>query len=757
MTLKLSLLGAFQATIAETSWQTFPSQKAQALFVYLTMEHEKRHSRLALSRLFWPEADDGDARNSLRVSLHRLRKTLDSYAPQLSQHIFYGNRQTIYATIDPDYIQVDALTFEANLKAIAKHPHPSLADCPTCLAQLDQTLKLYRGDFLAGQLVGMNHAFDEWILTQRERLHEQAVHGFTQLLDIMARQHKIKEVVALAQRQLVLEPWHEAAHRHLMRSFAYAGRRAEALAQYELCQEILRTEFDIEPAAETQQLYRQILHEREATHAPSNEAGSVRETAVSPTLLPKKPTFAYTPHNLPEPLTSFVGRQAEQQQLCGLFAQSECRLVTLIGEGGIGKTTLALAAARDMLPNFPDGVWLVSLEGLLAGDEVETQEELLLSIGDVLGLDLSSERPLSPQITRHLQNKKSLLILDNFEALAAGAVVLNRLLQQLPHLHCLCTSREPLRLRAEWLLPLPGLTVPPYGSRHHNRAEKMVTYASCQLFAARARQTEPSFTLNDQNADHVATICRLLGGSPLGIELAASWVRQRTLPSIIGAMRHSIDFLCSQRRDLPARQRSLRAVFAGSWELLSTDEQEVVAALSVFRGSFSPSAAQGVAEATPLTLKILHEKSILHLEAERYHLSALWRQYATEQLERLGNKHAMEAKHGRYWLAWLTDLSPSFKVTNDQTAVPHLHTILNDLEQAWHWAQAEGELTPLTAVLPTIVCLYMLAGQQETINGRLRQAITKWQHHPSLAARKFVAGLRQVREEQARKATAKTA
>lgn len=729
MTLHLSLMGAFQTRIGNQIWQTFPSQKAQALLVYLAMEHKAYHSRLSLSRLFWPDADENDARNCLRVSLYRLRRAIDKQSPHLSQTLLHVDRHTIYAIVKPDCIQVDALTFQNSLDAVANHPHSSLANCSTCLQRLDETLQNYHGDFLAGQLSGITHAFDEWILTQRERLHEQALHGYTQLLDVMARQHKVEKVITLAQRQLMLEPWHEAAHRHLMRSFAYAGRRAEALAQYAVCKDILRTEFDIAPAAQTERLYAQILQD------------SKEQTAVStpppPSALPQKPTFTYTPHNLPEPLTPLVGRHAERQQLRTLLTQPNHRLVTIIGAGGIGKTTLAHAVAREQLSNFPGGVWHVSLEGLQAGNRHETAAEILLSIATTLGIEVKAKRPFLPQIISKLQNKTCLLVCDNFEPLVSGSAVLNNLLQRLPQLRILCTSREPLYLQAEWLLPLRGLAVPPYGS---NKGNTVTTYASSQLFALRARQYEPTFAITEQNAAHVATICRLLHGSPLGIELAASWVHQRTLTNIIGAMRHSLDFLCSQRRDLPARQRTLRMVFDGSWALLTSDEQRIVAALSIFRGHFSPTAALKVAEATVLQLKTLHEKSILQLENGLYYLSDLWRQYAAERLDQLSNRQVVKTKHGRYMLHWLTNVATA---SSSNKAIPQLHALLDDIDQAWHWAQTQEELEALTAVLPALIHFYTLADQQATINGRLHHAIAKWQHHPSSAAQQFVAQLQQ--------------
>ena len=328
--------------------------------------------------------------------------------------------------------------------------------------------------------------------------------------------------------------------------------------------------------------------------------------------------------NLPSPTTSFVGRTEELSNISALLAAPDCRLLTLLGPGGIGKTRLALQAAEDQVPCFSHGVYFVSLA------PVASVELLPLAVAGALQLSFYSRKDLRTQLIHALCEKRMLLLMDGFEHLLTGSDLLTDVLQAAPGVKFLVTSRERLNVQEEWLLMLTGLRVPNGGD-----PEPLEDYSAVQLFGQRARQMQPSFQLSD-NAEAVTTICQRVEGMPLGLELAACWLRAMSCRQIAAHM-GSLDFLTSPLRNVPERHHSLRAVFEQSWRLLSEDERAVLTRLSVFRGGFDLPAAEQVAGATPLLLASLVDRALIRLNhSERYDIHELLRQFAAEKLEQAG-------------------------------------------------------------------------------------------------------------------------
>ncbi len=279
------------------------------------------------------------------------------------------------------------------------------------------------------------------------------------------------------------------------------------------------------------------------------------------------------PNNLPMQLTSFVGRADEIAQAVQLL--TEHRLVTLTGPGGSGKTRLALAVAREVLPRFEDGVFFVDLAPLSDHAQVPSVIAQALAIREQKG------RPLIDTLVDGLAATDVLLVLDNFEHVLSGAWIADRLLKAAPKLQILVTSRAPLRLYGEQELPVPPLALPDLSDAD----EPMVLsrYEAIALFTERARAASPGFVLSDDNARLVADMCARLDGLPLAIELAASRIKVLTPQAILSRL-GGLDLLTATTRNLPPRQRTLRATVTWSYSLLEEPEQRLFARLSVFRG-----------------------------------------------------------------------------------------------------------------------------------------------------------------------------
>ncbi|RIK35939.1 MAG: hypothetical protein DCC55_28815 [Chloroflexi bacterium] len=396
------------------------------------------------------------------------------------------------------------------------------------------------------------------------------------------------------------------------------------------------------------------------------------------------------------PLTPMVGRQVELAEVQQLLRNPECRLLTLVGLGGVGKTRLALEAATTLQDDFADGVFFVPLAG------VSAPQFVLPAIGNTLGLSFSMPADPKREIIGYLQDKALLLVLDNLEHLLSpvpasnqagdseqdGAELLAALLTQTRRVKLLITSRIPLGLYGEWLFELQGLSTPELAN---DFSALTVTHAernsAVAMFLQVARRVQNSFALTRDNLPAVVRICRLVEGLPLGIELAAAWVRTLSCNEIADEIERTVDFLSVTRRDSLGRHHSLRAVFDYSWKLLANEEQEAISRLSVFRGGFTRQAAGQVAGASLPVLSALVAKSLLRRgEADRYDLHPLIRQFAAEKLAELGEAETTGQRHLVYCLALAEAAEPHLAGAGQVEWMDQLAHEHDNLRGALRWA-----------------------------------------------------------------------
>lgn len=398
--------------------------------------------------------------------------------------------------------------------------------------------------------------------------------------------------------------------------------------------------------------------------------------------------------SLPKPPTPLVGREIEIARIVEILSGPECRLLTLAGPGGIGKTRLAIAAAETLGRALAGGACFVPLAAVTA------PESIWPAIASALGLHLRGADDSKTQLTGFLQPRCLLLVLDNLEHLLAGASIIAELLQVAPGVRVLATSRERLGLSGEWVFDVHGLGVPPRAPgdcvalpANWEQAGAVV------LFLQAARRAKPAYTLAGTDYRAVAEICQMVEGSPLGIELAAAWVSMLSCTEIADEIARSFDFLTSPARDVPPRQRSLRAAFDHSWHLLPADEREILQALSVFRGGFTRQGAEEVAGATLHSLAALMAKSlVLRADAGRYDLHEVVRQYSAEKLVASGRASTIRGRHWQYFahLAQAADtarngpehmrLVEELEREHDNLLSALAYLMEHDLEEAWRMA-----------------------------------------------------------------------
>ena len=396
--------------------------------------------------------------------------------------------------------------------------------------QLEAAIDLYHGDFLEGVSVADSPACEEWIVLCRERYQRLMMEALHRLVEGYERQGRYERALGLAWRELELEPWWEEAHRQLIRLLALSGRRSEALAQYAKCRRVLAEELGVAPSPETTGLYEQI-----------------RDQAPAGRLLSAQ--FRRGPaHNLPLTVGPFVGREAEMAQIRAYLEDPACRLLTLVGAGGMGKTRLALEAVSDWISRLRedelDSATLVSLAPL------QTVEAIVPAIAQAIGLQLSPAREPGEQLLDALARKRRLLILDSFEHLPDGAGFVAEILRATASVKILVTSRARLALHGETCLPVSGIAFPE-GTPADGRPAR--SFAAVDLFLQAAHRVRPGFQPDEADLDGISRICRLVQGMPLGILLAAAWLGVLAPAEIAAEIGRNLDFLRADWPDVPER------------------------------------------------------------------------------------------------------------------------------------------------------------------------------------------------------------
>jgi DNA-binding SARP family transcriptional activator/predicted ATPase len=720
--LELNLLGSPEVWLDGQAVQGFRSAKARALLYYLAATG-RAQPRSVLAGLFWGSVAENHARRSLTMTLSNLR--------QLMGHYLDISREAV--ALDPGSpYWLDVAVFEAGVQGHT-------------IDGLKQAIDLYRGDFLEGFYLHDAPEFEQWMLIERTRLREQVLQALHRLADHLAAQHDLPQASETIRRLLALEPWREEAHLDLMLLLARNGQRSAALAQYETCRQLLAEELGVEPGSETTAIYEQIrdgtlswAEGKQASEKVAEQESKVGQ--ISSTLDRSAMAGLQLGHNLPSQPTPFVGREQELAHIIRRLTDKDCRLLTLIGPGGIGKTRLAMQVAHTFIRSnlaedfFEHGIYFVPLA------TVNSIAGLVLVIAEATNLSFYGDVSPKQQLLDHLRKKQMLLVLDNLEHLlssvhssaegkdaseteSSGAIgLIADILTAAPQVKILVTSREALNLQEAWFHPVEGMSFPAgerqasiaHESEMGSNAAVLERYDAIQLFVQCAARVRVDFSLAAERAA-VVRICQLVEGMPLAIELAAAWLKVLPVEAIAAEIERGLDILTTRHQNIPERHRSMRVVLEQSWQLLTAREREVFKRLSVFRGGFTHAAANAVAEASLVDLATFVDKSLLQVApTRRYHIHELLRQYAAEWLAEYPEDVAkIYERHCSHYMDFLHQRFRSFMGGQQRQAIAAIAAEYDNVWAAWRWALKTLKLTELQKSANSLQAFYQFQSRYQ--------------------------------------------
>ncbi len=615
----------------------------------------------ALIDASWGERPPANPANALQLRVSKLRRALQ--AAGVPDGVVITRRPGYVADIDPD--RVDAHRFA---RLVAEARRIGDRDIPTALRLYEQALALWRGPALP------EFSSQAWAVPEATRLTELRISALEERIDLELAAGRHADLVSELEALVAAHPLRERLHGYLMRALYRSGRQADALAAYRRMRQLLDDELGIEPSPELSDLERAILRHDPALAAPAPQAAARSSPA------------------LPARLTSFVGRTRELEHVRGLVG--EHRLVTLTGPGGVGKTSLAMEAAR-AANAFPDGVWLARLAG------TTDESRVLTVVGEAVGMPPGPGGAAADRLVGHLRHRSALIVLDNCEHLAdACARLAQDLLESCPQLRLLATSREPLGTPGEAHLAITPMDVPPDDAA----PAELPAYDAVRLFLDRAATARPEFRLDGDTAAPVLRICRQLDGIPLAIELAAARVTTLPVAELADRLRDRFTVLTAGPRTADRRQQTLRAAVDWSHRLLSDPEKVLFRRLAVFRGGWTLAAAEEVCAGGGLSradvfdvLAHLVDRSLVvadHGEGPRFHMLETLRQYAAERLDAAGEAAAVAAAHARRYTAEAEHGEPLLRGPDQGRLLRWLRTEGDNIDAALGWCRTNAVTDP---------------------------------------------------------------
>ncbi len=637
----IRLLGRLEVVSSSQETVRIPSRTALSLLAYLSLNRAREASNDELQGLFWPESDGDKQAQNLRRSIADLRKVLERDLPLGAVIVTRKG----YVSLNQDRVATDVERF----LDLTRHSEEDQT-------RLAEAVGLYAGPLLAP-------LSNDWMKGHRMELEERFGQTVDRLCGLLIEQGSVKEAINIGRAAVVAAPSREDVHIALIQAYRLAGMSVEALRQFEELERILDETWGETPSARA----------REALEAAFAENQ------------PRK-------HNLPEQLTSFIGREKEIEEVCELL--SKTRLLTLTGSGGCGKTRLSLQVASRVLDQYRDGVWFVEFAPLADPGLVPN------TVAAALGLSEQPSKSIEQTLLDYLKAKRLLLVLDNCEhLLLACSQVAEAVLRHCPSVVILANSREGLAIGGELVYRVPSLSLP--NPREQQTPESLAQCESVQLFVERATHVQRAFAVTDQNAAALASICQRLDGIPLAIELAAARLRSLSVEEINAKLDQRFRLLTGGSRTALPRQQTLRSLIDWSYDLLNEAEKALLCRLAVFAGGWTLESAEQVCsggvvlegEVLDLLTSLCDKNLVVADEddgATRYRMLETVRQYARDRLLEGSDGERWRDRHQTYFLDLAEEAEPHLTGPDQRAWLERLEAEHDNLRAALEWSSAAG-------------------------------------------------------------------
>lgn len=698
---RFGLLGPMEITVQGRPME-LPGVAERALMVQLLLAPGRTIPATMLVDRLWSESSlPVDPMNALQIRVSKVRRALKAVGvPDVVTREGVGYR----ANVEPS--SVDAVDFVVRIRD-ARSRAATDADgySDAHIQAYDEALALWRGDPLS------DFASEQWATVEAARFTELRLAALTERAQIALALGRHLEVVADLEPLVAHDPTLESLAGLLMIALYRSGRQADALEVFGRTRDMLDESLGLEPSVSLRSLHERVLRQ-------DASLGAQPEMAPAPMVMPAQRRRAEelpaaAPTNLPTVVRPLIGRDSQLDSLTELIRG--VRLLSLIGPGGAGKTSLALATVVRTSTDFPDGAFGVRLASVGDPDQVP------LAVADALGVPLdgaAADRDVRERLITFLVRRRLLLLVDNCEHVVdAAAGLIDEILGRCPDVTILATSREALAVPDEVQVTVGPLDTPPEGTV----AGQVLDYPAAQLFVERARAVRPGTVFDADALDAVGSISRSLDGIPLALELAAARVATMSPVEISDRLGHRFSLLTSGVRTAEARQQTLRATVDWSYTLLTGREQCVFNRLSVFQGGWTLTAAEAVVgdETMPAgevldTIGRLVERSMVVVEpgaTTRYRMFETLRQYAAEQLEATGEAEFLAARHATYFRDFTLEAEPALRGHGQRETLRRLREEQPNIRAAITWWERPGGDTDSALVMAGALGLFWHLGR----------------------------------------------
>lgn len=666
--LQIYCFGGLKVVLGGKEIISFNTDKARALLIYLANEPGRPFQRSQLAGLLWSDQSETQALHSLRQTLSLLRKSIND-----------SDAINPFLIVDRDRVEfnaqasfwIDVLAFKQELKTAYQYHKNQTSYAGLDIRALMRAVNLFAGPFLDRFNLNCSVLFDEWLILIQEETNNLAVEALSYLVEYYQKRDELINAIQISKQILQINPWDESAHYRLMNLMAMDGQWAAAQHEYKNLQTYLQSQIGVDPDPKTNELYL-----------------TIRNAALHSQNLPNP--YPRLQNNLPIQHSTFIGRKKELDELSALLANPMIRLLTLTGTGGIGKTRIALETASHQIGIYKDGVFFASLLNDKSLAQVET------SIARAIQLPLSDQLPQKTQLLDFLRLREILLVLDNCEQLVCDMVFaefIAEIIQNAVNMKLVITSRERINIQEEHVFLVEGL---PFPDEKNKSIGQSLNYDSLRLFQCRVQQSNRFFKINENNQRPILKLCQLTEGHPLAIELVASTISGPASEELVDRINEDINSFINAFSNPNPQHRSLKVVFDVSWKMLSDLQQQVLAKLSIFQGSFELSDAEEILNVDRKIFYELIDKSLLRQqEDKRCDMHEIIRRFSQEKLEEFGDYTLLRNQHAQFYNHQLSHRSHALLIEKQNGLFDWIDRELENVNSAWNWFLQKEEYKKL--------------------------------------------------------------